>query len=151
MKKSKPPNDMVKVWLDKSVDDPDFLIDLIRPFPSEKLSMRGKWPPDKTDPREPTQMDLFWSMHFIREYPQKKKKDEKDFQVVTASYIGNRFRNEIEIFECEEAKQKISEHPKCPFYEFAFTGICEIDMAWYYVAANGSIFLPTTQVILLEK
>jgi len=42
-------------------------------------------------------------MHFIREYPQTKKKDEKDFQVVTASYIGHRFRNEIEIFECEEA------------------------------------------------
>ena len=53
------PNDMVKVWLDKSVDDSDFLIDMIQPFPSEKLSMRGKWPPDKTDPREPTQMNLF--------------------------------------------------------------------------------------------
>ena len=90
-------------------------------------------------------------MHFIREYPQTKKKDEKDFQVVTATSIKHRFRSEIEIFECEEAKQKISEHPKCPFYEFAFTGICEIDMVWYYLAANGSIFLPITQVILLEK
>ncbi len=90
-------------------------------------------------------------MHFIREYPKTKEKDEKDFQVVTASYIGHRFRNEIEIFECEKAKQKISEHPKCPVYEFAFTGICEIDMKWYYIAANGPIFLPTTQIILLEK
>jgi len=45
--------------LDKSVDDPDFLIDMIKPSPSETLSMRGKWPPDTTDPREPTQMDLF--------------------------------------------------------------------------------------------
>ena len=90
-------------------------------------------------------------MYFIREHPKKKQKDEKDFQVVTASYIGHRFRNEIEIFECEEAKQKISEHPKCPFYVFAFSGICEIDMVWYYVVANGSIHSPTTQVILLEK
>ncbi len=90
-------------------------------------------------------------MHFIREYPQKKKTAEKDFQIVTASHIGYRFRNEIEIFECEEAKQKISEHPKCPFREFAFWGQCEIDLKWYYLAANGSIFLPTTQVILLEK
>ena len=53
------PNDMVEIWLDKSIDDSDFLIDMIKPFPSENLSMRGKWPPDKTDPREPTQMDLF--------------------------------------------------------------------------------------------
>lgn len=88
-------------------------------------------------------------MSFIREYPQKKKKDEKDFQVVTATSIKHRFRSEIEIFECEEAKQKISEHPKCPFYEFAFTGICEIDMVWYYLAANGSILLPSDRV--LEK
>ena len=90
-------------------------------------------------------------MHFIREYPQTKKKDEKDFQVVTASYIGHRFRDEIEIFACEEAKQKISEHPKCPFYQFAFTGICEIDMKWHYIAANGSLFDDWTQIILLEK
>ncbi len=89
-------------------------------------------------------------MHFYRK-TRKKKKDEKDFQVVTASDIGNRFRDEIEISDCEEAKQKISEHPKCPFYEFAFTGSCEIDLKWYYIAANGSMFLPTTQIILLEK
>ncbi len=90
-------------------------------------------------------------MHFIREYHQTKKKDEKDFQVVTASYIGHRFRNEIEIFECEEAKQKISEHPKCPFYEFAFTGTCEIELKWYYIAGNGSIYSANSQLILLEK
>ena len=134
------PNDRVKVWLDKNVDDSDFLIDMIKPYPSDKLSMRGKWPPDKTDPGEPTQMNLFWSMYFIRDYPQKEKRHEKEFQVVTASYIGHRFRNEIEIFECEETKQKISAHPKCPFYEFAFTGICEIDMVWYYVAENSKLF-----------
>ncbi len=53
------PNEMVKVWLDKSVDDSNFLFDVIKPYHSEKLSMRGKWPPDKTDPREPTQLNLF--------------------------------------------------------------------------------------------
>jgi len=44
-------------------------------------------------------------MHFYRK-TRKKKKDEKDFQVVTASYIGHRFRDEIEISDCEEAKQE---------------------------------------------
>ena len=90
-------------------------------------------------------------MHFIREYRQRKIKDEKDFQVFTASSIKYRFRDEIEIFECPEAAQRILEHPKCPFTEFAFVGECEIDLRWYYIAANGPIHELMTQIILLEK
>ncbi len=47
-------DDVVRVWLDKSVDDSDFLIDLIRPFPSEKLTMKRKWPDNLS-----AQTDLF--------------------------------------------------------------------------------------------
>ena len=137
--------------LDKSIDDSDFLIDMIKPFPSEKLSVRGKWPPDKTNPREPTQMDVFWFMHFSREYRQRKIKDEKDFQVITASSIKQRFRDEIEIFECPEATQRILEHPKCPFTQFAFAGECEIDLMWYYIVANGPTNEPVTQMIFVGK
>ncbi|NIR51291.1 SOS response-associated peptidase [candidate division KSB1 bacterium] len=55
------PNEMVKVWLDKNVDDDDFLTELISPFPSEKLLMKRKWPPDKEGAlsNEESQMDLF--------------------------------------------------------------------------------------------
>ena len=90
-------------------------------------------------------------MHFIRDYPQRKIKDEKDFQVTTASSIKYRFRDEIEIFECPEASQRILEHPKCPFTQFAFAGECELDLRWYYIAANGPTHEPMTQIILLEK
>ena len=90
-------------------------------------------------------------MYFIREYPQRKKKDEKDFQVITASSVKHRFRDEIEIFECPEAREKIIEHPKCPFTQFAFVGQCEIDLRWYYIAANGPTHDPMTQIVLMEK
>jgi len=90
-------------------------------------------------------------MHFIREYPQRKIKDEKDFRVITASSIKHRFRDEIEIFECAEASERILEHPKCPFTQFTFAGECEIDLGWYYIAANGPLHELLTQVILLEK
>ncbi len=78
-------------------------------------------------------------MHFIRDYPQRKIKDEKDFQVTTASSIKYRFRDEIEIFECPEASQGILQHPKCPFTQFAFAGECEIDLSWYYIEANEAV------------
>ena len=90
-------------------------------------------------------------MYFIREYPQRKKKDEKDFQVIMASAIKHRFRDEIEIFDCPEASEKIIKHPKCPFTQFAFAGECEIDLRWYYIAANGPVHEAMTQIVLLEK
>jgi len=90
-------------------------------------------------------------MHFSREYRQRKIKDEKDFQVITASSIKQRFRDEIEIFECPEATQRILEHPKCPFTQFAFAGECEIDLMWYYIVANGPTKEPVTQMIFVGK
>ena len=87
---------------------------------------------------------------FIREYPQRKK-EEKNFQVLPARVMSYRFQHEIEIFLSDTAGDIIYQHPKCPFYEFAWCGECEIDMQRYYIAANGSIFNYQTQLILLEK
>jgi len=91
------------------------------------------------------------AMHCIREIRQKRN-NEKDFQVFSAHSLKHRFREEIEILECEDEREKILAHPRCPFREFAFWGgKCEIDMTWYYIAANGTIFSPITQVILPGK
>ena len=90
-------------------------------------------------------------MHFIRDHPQRKINNEKDFQVITASSIKHRFRDEIEIFYCPEARERILEHPKCPFRQFGFWGECEIDMKWYYIAGNGAIYEFASQIILMEK
>ncbi len=87
---------------------------------------------------------------FRREHPQPKKQG-KDFQVLPARLMSYRFQHEIEIFLSEVAADVIREHPKCPFYEFAWSGECEIDMKWHYIAANGSLFDDWTQIILLEK
>ena len=90
--------------------------------------------------------------HFLRhsELRPKEQKTE-DFQVFLAMSIRHRFRDEIEIFQNDEARQKILEHPKCPFTKFVFWGECEIEREWFYIAANGSLVSPTTQVILLRK
>ncbi len=79
------------------------------------------------------------------------KKEVKDLQVFTASSLMHRFQNDIEILECEEAADRIREHKDCLFAQFAFWGECEIEREWYYMAANGSLFSSTTQIILLRK
>lgn len=65
---------------------------------------------------------------FYQRISAEEDKDEKDFQVITVSSIKHRFRDEIEIFECPQAAERIQEHPKCPFTQFAFAGECEIDL-----------------------
>jgi len=40
------------------------------------------------------------------------------------------------------------EHPEMSIHSIRLCWTCEIDLKWYYVAAHGSIFLRTTQVIL---
>lgn len=38
------PKKAVKIWLDKSVDDFDFLFELIRPYPPDKMDRKQQWP-----------------------------------------------------------------------------------------------------------
>ena len=38
------PADLVKVWLDKSTDDSDYLREQIKPAPVERLHKRQLWP-----------------------------------------------------------------------------------------------------------
>jgi|GEM_PF-2356976 len=87
---------------------------------------------------------------FRKDYPKPKKQD-RDFQVLPARVMRHRLSEEIEIFLSEAAGDVIRQHPKCPFYKFAWSGECEIDMQWYYIAANGSMFNDQTQIILLQK
>lgn len=87
----------------------------------------------------------------MRKEPRPPFSKEKVFQVRSDTLIKDRFRNEIEILENDQAARAIQAHPKCPFYQFAWYGECEIDSVWYYIAANGPIFDYGTQVILLEK
>jgi hypothetical protein len=92
-----------------------------------------------------------YTITMLVRYTPKKRKAGKDFIVTTAHDVKFKFRDEIEIFECDEARERILEHPQCPFRQFAFWGECEIDLVWYYIAANGSVFNDGTQVILMEK
>ena len=71
--------------------------------------------------------------------------------MLLAMSIRHRFRDEVAILESDEAADRIREHQDCPFRKFVFSGECEIEREWYYIAANGSLFSPTTQVILLRK
>ncbi len=90
--------------------------------------------------------------HFLRHSELRPKKQQtEDFQVLLAMSIRHRFRDEVAILESEEAADRIREHQDCPFRKFVFSGECEIEREWYYIAANGSLFSPTTQVILLRK
>ena len=61
--------------------------------------------------------------HFLRhsELRHKEQKTE-ELQVFLAMSIRHRFRDEVVILESEEARQKILEHPKCPFTKFVFWG-----------------------------
>ena len=75
----------------------------------------------------------------------------KELTVTTSDRIKSRLAEEIEILESEVAADHILSHLDCPFRLLAFAGECEIDRTWYYIAANGPVSHPGTQVILLEK
>ncbi len=79
--------------------------------------------------------------HFLRRSGLiERKQKPQDFLHVSASSLISKFlQDNIAILPSEEAVVKISAHPKCPFYKFAFAGECELDRIWYYIAANGSL------------
>lgn len=56
----------------------------------------------------------------------------KDFIVTSAEIMGHQLHRDIEVMECQEAKEKILAHKGCPFTHFAFYGECEIEREWYY-------------------
>ncbi len=89
--------------------------------------------------------------NFMRHSASDKKQTIENFMHVSADYLMYQFRDGIDILSSEEAETRILEHPKCPFYNFAFTGECELNREWYYVAANGSLNNPSTRVLLLRK
>jgi len=80
------------------------------------------------------------------------KHKPEEFLHVSADYLAGRFfHDHIEVLPSRDAATRISAHPQCPFYNFAFTGECELDRVWYYIAASGSLNIPTTRVLLLRK
>ncbi|NIW98948.1 MAG: hypothetical protein GWN13_12035 [Phycisphaerae bacterium] len=80
----------------------------------------------------------------------------KELLVLTADSFKARCGYNPMIFPSASAADIIRRHQKCPFEHFEWTGECLIknrgsDYMWYYVAGNGSLQTPTTQVVVVEK